>query len=92
MSHHRHAPDRFDEPEAERSRFDQSILNRLSERVGAPDLTRPIMARLGYMHVSPAVARRRRIGRWTGRAGTLLAAVMALAVGAEIYRHSPMAR
>ena len=33
-----------------------------------PDLTRPIMGRLGYMRVSPAVARRHRIRRAVRRA------------------------
>ena len=43
----------------------------------APDLSRSIMGRLGYMRVSPAVARRRAMTRWANRASNRAATLAA---------------
>ena len=52
----------------------------------APDFTRRVMGRLGYMRIDPQVARRRRIKRWASRCGIFAAASVAFAVGFQFYQ------
>jgi hypothetical protein len=65
-----------------------AIFDRLSNDVDAPDLTRSIMGRLGYMPVSPTVARRHKFRAWAGRAGMLFTAAIALGIGFNFYLNS----
>lgn len=58
----------------------------------APDFTRTIMGRLGYMRVSPAVARRRRIMQWANRAGMLMVVAIAFGFGWRMFESSPQIR
>ncbi|MHC4080963.1 MAG: hypothetical protein ACYS15_09400 [Planctomycetota bacterium] len=68
----RHARDhRDDEPLS-------AIFQELDRVVPAPDLTGPVMSRLGLSRVSPRAARRRRISRGVARL-----ALVAVAVGAS---------
>jgi hypothetical protein len=71
---------------------DRSLLADLSKPVRAPDMTRPIMGRLGYMHVNGTVARRKRLQQWASRVGVLLAAALALGIGLRFYEHSSAMR
>lgn len=64
----------------------------LSRPVGAPDLTRSIMGRLGYMRVDPAVARRRRIHRWAGRSAVLIMMALTIAGGITVFNQSEAVR
>jgi hypothetical protein len=78
-------PDREGDPLAD-------SLHELSRPVSAPDMTRRIMGRLGYMQVSPAVARRARRRRWARR-GLLGAAFAAtMFVGLEVRQQGPEIR
>ena len=71
---------------------DLSTFRRVDFSASAPDLTRSIMGRLGYMKVSPAVARRRRIRQWGTRAGLALSAMIAIAIGLQVYENGPTIR
>ena len=64
----------------------------LGRPVAAPDLTRSIMGRLGYMRASRAAARRGRLRRWAARTTTCLFGVAVLAVGARVHNESASAR
>ena len=68
---------------------DQLVFADLSRPVSAPDLTRPIMGRLGYMRVSDTRARRLRIRRWASRAGLTCASAIAIAIGWKMYLDGP---
>jgi len=57
-----------------------------------PDLTRPIMARLGYMRARPEVTRRRRLRRRATRSTLLSAAVAIVAASTIAYHAGPHAR
>lgn len=59
---------------------------------GAPDMTRSIMGRLGYMRVSPAVARRKLMVKWANRAGMLAVCGVAVAIGWRVFESSPQVR
>jgi hypothetical protein len=74
------------------ARHEDSLLAGLSRRVVAPDLTRSIMGRLGYMPVRPTIARRRRVRRWINRAGILAVAGLSLFTGLRIYQSGPDVR
>jgi hypothetical protein len=65
-----------------------AIFDRLSNDVAAPDLTKTIMGRLGYMPVSAKLARRHKIRAWAGRAGVLFTAAIALGIGFNFYLNS----
>lgn len=67
---------------------DSGVFQELSSGVNAPDLTHSIMGRLGYMPVSPRVARRHRLRQWVGRAGVVLTAALALGIGFNFYLNS----
>lgn len=58
----------------------------------APDMTRSIMGRLGYMRVSPAVARRKLMMQWANRAGMLAVCGVAVALGWRVFESSPQVR
>lgn len=85
----------FDGSERMRDRrpdVDPQLLHQLTNSVKSPDLTRSIMGRLGYMNVSPKVARRHRLRRWSSRAGISLVAALAMAVGMKFYVNSDQIR
>lgn len=66
-----------------RDQFDRPVeraFERLRETPAAPDVTRRVMGRLGYMRVSDPVARRHRRRRWIRRGVCI--AVMAVTAGA----------
>ena len=56
----------------------------------APDLTRAIMGRLGYMKASPRVVRRRRRRRRCGRVLLSLALLAVIALGLEVRTAGPV--
>lgn len=58
----------------------------------APDLSRSIMGRLGYMRVGAEVARRRRMRTWASRAGMFAVAGLAFAIGLRVFVDSPQVR
>lgn len=72
--------------------IDRIIDSGLQRPAGAPDLTRSIMGRLGYMQVSPAVARRRRLQRWLRRASLVCVAGVAGWLGVLTFLSSPESR
>jgi hypothetical protein len=77
----------FDNSSRRQPGFDASALNDLDVAY-APDLTRRIMGRLGYMQVSPRIARRRRMMRWASRAGVCMAAALAIGIGLHVYENT----
>ena len=80
---------------ARRDEFDSLSTNledALARPVEAPDLTPSIMGRLGYMRVSQAAARRRRLRHWAARATTCLFGIAVLAVGLRVHEGSATAR
>ncbi len=58
----------------------------------APDLTRKVMGRLGYMAVPPDVAQRHRRLRHFARSGIVLAGFLAVGIGIFMHNSSPEAR
>jgi hypothetical protein len=58
----------------------------------APDLSSAIMGRLGYQRVSPQIARRRRLVARANRAGILMIAAIAFAIGWRVFEASPQIR
>ncbi len=61
------------------------ILKELARPVRGPELTGPVMARLGFMRAHPRVVRRRWVRRWIGRG---LAVGVALGViGTGLWMH-----
>lgn len=71
---------------------DRIIEAELGREMQAPDLTRRIMGRLGYMQVPPAVAKRRRIQHLAGRAALVCVACVSAWVGVLAFQSSPEAR
>jgi hypothetical protein len=65
-----------------------AILRELGRTLPAPDLTGPVMSRLGLSRVSPRAARRRRIGRGIARLALVAVAVGASAVCVRWYELS----
>ena len=57
-----------------------------------PDLSRSIMGRLGYMRVSPVIARRRAFMRWANRAGLVCVLGVAGVIGWRVFESSPQVR
>ena len=73
-------------------RVDHPLFEDLSRPLPAPDLTRPIMGRLGYMKVSEKRSRQLRLRRWASRAGLTCAAAVAIAMGWKMYLDGPEIR
>lgn len=71
---------------------EQTLADDLLEASAAPDLTRSIMGRLGYMKVSAKVARRHRIRRWLSRLGTAMVLAVAIGIGFQFYSVSEQIR
>jgi hypothetical protein len=65
--------------------LDRLIAEALSRRIVAPDLTRAVMGRLGYMRVSEPIVRKRHRAKWMRRVGT--AACLSFALLAGLYMH-----
>jgi hypothetical protein len=65
--------------------LDRLIEGELAQRIAAPDMTRAIMGRLGYMRVSELALRKRRRTRWLRRVAT--AACLSLALFAGLFMH-----
>ncbi len=64
-------------------------MNRPSD---SPDLTDPIMRRLGFRRVSANRARAFRRQRWGARGATFVLLTATIAVGLQLHRNSPEAR
>ena len=64
-------------------------MNRPSD---SPDLTDPIMRRLGFRRVSASRARAVRRQRWGARGATLVLLMAVVALGLQLHRHSLEAR
>lgn len=64
----------------------------LGPSVNAPDLTRSIMGRLGFMQASPQVVRRYRIRRRISRALFTLAMASIILAAFHLHQNSPQAR
>jgi hypothetical protein len=71
---------------------DPALADALAERAPAPDLTRSIMGRLGYMQASPAAGRRRRRARHLRRGAAALVVLGLVAGGAALHHFGPSAR
>lgn len=67
-------------------RVADEVLRAIAAPPPAPDLTGPIMGRLGYMHAAPAVVKRRRRRRTIMRGVTCLMA--GGVIGAALYVHA----
>lgn len=72
--------------------FDQLLDVQLKRPVSAPDLTRKVMGRLGYMAVKPDVAQRHRRQRHFARSGIVIAGFLAVGIGIVMHNSSPDAR
>ncbi len=75
-----------------RTDLDNLLRQELRRPVQSPDLSRAIMGRLGYMQVSPDVARRRRVQRWLGRTALVAMLIAVGNVGVMVFKASPEAR
>ena len=72
--------------------LERAMFRELSDAESSPDLTHRIMGRLGYMHASPRVVRRRRVLRWCNRLAIVAITVGVIAVGVCIHESGPDAR
>jgi len=72
--------------------IEQSLADDLLDADAAPDLTKSIMGRLGYMKVSPKVARRHFIRRWLNRLGMAMVLACAIGIGFQFYSVSEQVR
>jgi hypothetical protein len=87
----------FNEPSRRRSspndhRVEHRLHDELRRPIAAPDMTRTIMGKLGYMQASPAVVRRRKIRRVLDRAALLAVVIAVGSVGVMVFKSSPDAR
>jgi hypothetical protein len=80
------------DPQRRPTRGESSWLDEIERGGEAPDLTREIMGRLGYMKTPDAAARRRRRGRRVARTVIIAGGVAMLAMGAVIHHAGPRAR
>ena len=64
----------------------------MSRRSDSPDLTDPIMRRLGFRRVSASCARAYRRRQWGARGATLALLMAAVILGLQMHRNSPEAR
>lgn len=60
--------------------------------IDGPDLTEPIMRRLGFRRVSSRRARSHRRRRWSARGATIVLLLAVVGIGLQLHRHSPAAR
>jgi hypothetical protein len=60
--------------------------------IDGPDLTEPIMRRLGFHRVSSRRARSHRRRRWGARGATIVLLFAVVGIGLQLHRHSPAAR
>jgi hypothetical protein len=90
----RHEPDRHHRWRAESGggELDGHTLRELARPAPTPDLTAPIMGRLGYMRAPRRVVRRRRLRRFTSRLALVALMLVAAIVAVDLHRHSPEAR
>lgn len=72
--------------------FDRLMAEALRGKSAAPDFTRSIMGRLGYMRVSPEVASRQRRRRWAWRSAFAFLSISAVGMGIHLHNASPDAR
>lgn len=79
-------------PHARGPAIDPLLDQELRKPVAAPDMTRSIMGRLGYMRVPPQVAQRRRVRRLAARCAVVLLALGAIGVGVQVHNASPGTR
>ena len=68
------------------------VFDRLSRTMRTPDLTSPIMRKLGYVPADARAARRARRIRTTGRAAATLIVCATFAIGIHVMNHRPTAR
>jgi hypothetical protein len=68
------------------------LFEALSESGAGPDLTGPIMGRLGYMRAAAGAVRRRRRRRLAGRVALVAAGFVAVGIGLQAHRMGPEAR
>jgi hypothetical protein len=86
-------PGKRPEPvEIDPSVIEQSLADDLLDASAVPDLTKSIMGRLGYMKVSPKIARRHRLRRWLNRLGTAVVLACAIGIGFQFYSVSEQIR
>lgn len=91
-NHHYNIP--VDRPQGPQGHCDsaQTIIDDLARPVPSPDLTEPIMERLGYTRVDPAEARRHKRHRRARRLAVATAAIGVLIFGAYLYELGPTSR
>ena len=68
------------------------VWSSLAQPAAAPDLSQTIMGRLGYQRISPQTSRRRRLIARANRAGILMVAAIAFAIGWRVFETSPQIR
>ncbi|MHC5022955.1 MAG: hypothetical protein ACYTGG_03450 [Planctomycetota bacterium] len=71
---------------------DNALLDDLRQMPPAPDLSRTIMGRLGYMHLAHGAARRRAVGQWARRGMLILAVAAAMTAGVCVQQASLVTR
>ena len=64
----------------------------MSRPIDRPDLTEPIMRRLGFHRVSSGRARSHRRRRWGARGAAIVLLLAVVGIGVQLHRHSPPAR
>lgn len=83
---------RFDRHSDRNAGRNRALYESLSTPIHAPDLTRSIMGRLGYMRVPDKVAQKKRRNRILRRSVYAAAMVAALGAGFSIYQQSESVR
>lgn len=81
-----------DDAPCESDPIDRLIESELSRRLEAPDMTRAIMGRLGYMRLSETAVRCRRRIKWVRRIATAACLGLVLGVGLFMHRESTDSR
>jgi len=72
--------------------LDRLIEDELSTRIEAPDMTRAIMGRLGYMRVTEETIKQRRRVKWMRRFATAACLGLVVFAGLLVHRHSADSR
>lgn len=81
-----------EEPDCSSDVLDQLIESELSRRIEAPDMTRAIMGRLGYMRLPEATIRKRNRMKWVRRVATAACLGLVLCVGLLMHAQSADSR